>query len=461
MSNPFSKNDKSLKIIIVGCGKVGMTLAERLSQERHDVTVIDTDAESIQKVTTLYDVMGVTGNGASFSVQDEAGIKKADLIIAVTSSDELNLLCCTIAQKVGECAAIARVRNPDYSEELSYLRKQLGISLIINPELETAKEMSRLLRLPTAISMNSFAKGHVELVKFKLPEDNMLVGKKIMEIGASKLGVLICGIESEGQLDIPDGSNVFKVGDLISFIATPLNTQKFFRHIGMKTQHVKDCIIVGGGKTSYYLAKQLSEMNINVKVIERDKQHCETLCTLLPNALVINGDGADEALLFEEGIKETGSFIPLTGLDEENILLTLFAKKNSKAKVITKINRSTFNDVIDGLDIGSVIYPRYMSTETIIKYVRGMQNSIGSNIETLYHIFENRAEAIEFEITEESQVTGKPLMELTLKENLLVACINRRGRIIIPRGGDTIQPGDTVVIVTTHTGFKDVSDILR
>ncbi|MBQ9936500.1 MAG: Trk system potassium transporter TrkA [Lachnospiraceae bacterium] len=461
MSNPFSKNEKSLKIIIVGCGKVGMTLAERLSQEKHDVTVIDIDAEAIQKVTTLYDVMGVTGNGASFSVQDEAGIKKADLIIAVTSSDELNLLCCTIAQKVGECAAIARVRNPDYSEELSYLRKQLGISLIINPELETAKEMSRLLRLPTAISMNSFAKGHVELVKFKLPEDNMLVGKKIMEIGASKLGVLICGIESEGQLDIPDGSNVFKAGDLISFIATPLNTHKFFRHIGMKTHHVKDCIIVGGGKTSYYLAKQLSEMNINVKVIERDKKHCETLCTLLPNALVINGDGADESLLLEEGIKEAGSFIPLTGLDEENILLTLFAKKNSKAKVITKINRSTFNDVIDGLDIGSVIYPRYMSTETIIRYVRGMQNSIGSNIETLYHIFENRAEAIEFEITEESQITGKPLMELTLKEDLLVACINRRGRIIIPRGGDTIQPGDTVVIVTTHTGFKDVSDILR
>lgn len=461
MSNPFSKNEKSLKIIIVGCGKVGMTLAERLSQEKHDVTVIDTDAESIQKVTTLYDVMGVTGNGASFSVQNDAGINKADLIIAVTSSDELNLLCCTIAQKVGECAAIARVRNPDYSEELSYLRKQLGISLIINPELETAKEMSRLLRLPTAISMNSFAKGHVELVKFKLPEDNMLVGKKIMEIGATKLGVLICGIESEGHLDIPDGSNVFKAGDLISFIATPLNTHKFFRHIGMKTHHVKDCIIVGGGKTSYYLAKQLSEMNINVKVIERDKKHCETLCTLLPNALVINGDGADESLLFEEGIKETGSFIPLTGLDEENILLTLFAKKNSKAKVITKINRSTFNDVIDGLDIGSVIYPRYMSTETIIRYVRGMQNSIGSNIETLYHIFENRAEAIEFEITEDSPVTGKPLMELTLKENLLVACINRRGKIIIPRGGDTIQPGDTVVIVTTHTGFKDVSDILR
>ncbi len=461
MAGIFSKNDKSLKIIIVGCGKVGMTLAERLSQEKHDVTVVDTDSEKVTKATTLYDVMGVAGNGASFNVQNEAGINKADLIIAVTPSDELNLLCCTIAQKVGECAAIARVRNPDYSDELSYLRKQLGISLIINPELETAREMSRLLRLPNAISMNSFAKGHVELVKFKLPEDNMLVGKQIKDIGASALGVLICGIESEGLLDIPDGSNVFKPGDLISFIATPINTHRFFKHIGMKNKHVKDCIIVGGGKTSYYLAKQLTQMNIGVKLIEKDMASCEELSTLLPNALIIHGDGADESLLFEEGIKETGSFIPLTGLDEENILLTLFAKKHSKAKVITKINRGTFNDVIDGLDIGSVIYPRYMSTETIVKYVRGMQNSIGSNIETLYHIFENRAEAIEFEITEESQVTGKPLMELDLKTNLLVACINRKGKIIIPRGNDTIQPGDTVVIITAHTGFKDVRDILK
>ncbi len=461
MGNLFSKNDKSLRIIIVGCGKVGMTLAERLSKEEHDVTVIDTNPDAVQKATTWYDVMGVTGNGASFSVQIEAGIKKADLIIAVTASDELNLMCCTIAQKVRECAAIARVRNPDYSEELSYLRKQLGISLIINPELETAKEMSRLLRLPTAISMNSFAKGHVELVKFKLPEDNMLVGKQIKDIGAPQLGVLICGIESEGLLDIPDGSNVFKAGDLISFIATPVNTHKFFKHIGMKNHHIKDCMIIGGGKTSYYLAKQLTEMNIGVKLIEKDMKQCEHLSTLLPKALVICGDGADEALLEEEGIKETGSFIPLTGLDEENILLTLFAKRCSKAKVITKINRSTFNDVIDGLDIGSVIYPRYMSSETIIRYVRGMQNSIGSNIETLYHIFENRAEAIEFEVTEESPVTGKPLMELPLKKDLLVACINRKGKILIPRGSDTIQPGDTVVIITAHTGFKDVRDILR
>ncbi len=457
----FSKNDRSLKIVIVGCGKVGQTLAERLCNEGHDITIIDTNPEVVQRVTGMYDVMGVTGNGSSFSVQLEAGIDTADLIIAVTGSDEVNLLCCTIAQKDRDCAAIARVRNPDYSEELSYLRKQLGLSLIINPELETAREMSRLLRHPTALGMNSFAKGNVELVKFKLPEDNMLVDSRIADIGTSKLGVLFCGIEHEGTLDIPDGSNVFKGGDLISFIASPMNTEKFFKHIGIKTHKVKDCMIIGGSKTAYYLAKQLSEMNIDTKLIEKDIKQCEKLATILPKALIICADGADESILYEEGIKEASAFVPLTGLDEENIFLTLFAKKCSKAKVITKLNRNTFTNVIDELDLGSVLYPRYMSTEAIIKYVRGMQNSIGSNIETLYHIFENRAEAIEFEITEESAVTGKPLMELPLKKDLLVACINRKGRIIIPGGSDTIQPGDTVVIITAHTGFKDVRDILK
>ncbi len=220
-------------------------------------------------------------------------------------------------------------------------------------------------------------------------------------------------------------------------------------------------MIIGGSKTAYYLAKQLSEMNIDTKLIEKDIKHCENLAIDLPKALIICADGADESILYEEGIKETSAFIPLTGLDEENIFLTLFAKKCSKAKVITKLNRSTFTKVIDELDLGSILYPRYMSTEAIVKYVRGMQNSIGSNIETLYHIFENRAEAIEFEITEESAVTGKPLMELPLKKDLLVACINRKGKIIIPGGSDTIQPGDTVVIITAHTGFKDVRDILK
>ena len=461
MKNPFVRKMQGLKIIIVGCGKVGTTLVESLSREEHDITVIDSDGEVIQKVTSAYDVMGITGNGSSYSVQIEAGIEYADLIIAVTESDELNLLCCTIAKKVGDCAAIARVRNPDYSEELSYLREQLGISLIINPELETAKEIARLLRLPTALEINSFAKGHAELVKFKIPQGNILHDKHISSLRDFKCDLLICGVERNGSLVIPDGSFVFQESDAVTFLATPVNTQRFFKQIGVETHQVRNCMIIGGGKTSYYLGKELTDMNIDVKILEMDQKRCDELSVLLPKALVIYGDGSDETLLREEGIEETESFVPLTGLDEENILLTLFARKCSDTKVITKINRSTFNDVLENLDLGSIIYPRYMTAETILAYVRAMQNSIGSNIETLYYIFDNRAEALEFKVEKDSPVIGKPIMELSLKSELLIACINRNGKIIIPRGHDMIQEDDRVIIVTTHTGFHDVQDILK
>lgn len=461
MKSPFTKKIQGLKIIIVGCGKVGTTLVERLSKENHDITVVDIDPQIVQRVAGTYDVMGIPGNGASYNVQIDAGIENADLIIAVTESDELNLLCCTIAKKVGDCAAIARVRNPDYSAELSYLRAQLGISLIINPELETAAEIARLLRLPTALEISSFAKGHVEIVKFKIPEGNILNDMKIASIGSLKCDLLICAVEREGNLVIPDGSFVLREMDTVSFLATPVNIQNFFKKINVETHQVRNCTIIGGGKTSYYLAKQLAETNISVKLFEMNQKRAEELSILLPKALIIHGDGSDEELLREEGIEHAEAFVPLTGLDEENILLTLFAKQCSNTKVITKINRSTFNDVIDNMDLGSVIYPRYMTTEKIIGYVRAMQNSIGSNIETLYHLFDNRAEAIEFKIEKDCPVIGKPLMELPLKNELLIACLSRKGKIIIPRGADTIQAGDRVIIVTAHTGFHDIVDILR
>lgn len=460
MKNPFKK-EKGLKIIIVGCGKVGSTLVERLSGENHDITVVDQRSEVVQKITESYDVMGVRGNGASYSVQMEAGIQEADVLVAVTDSDELNLLCCTIAKKVGNCAAIARVRNPDYSMELSYLRNQLGLSLIINPELETAREIARLLRLPTALGINSFASGHVELVKFKVPNGNFLHNLKVSSIAELKCDLLVCGVEREGKLVIPDGSFVMQEGDVVTFLATPLNTTDFFRKIGIDTHKVKNCMIVGGGKTSYYLGKELSSLGVEVKIMEMEKARCEELAVLLPKALILHGDGSDEALLREEGIESTDSFVPLTGLDEENILLTLFAKKCSNTKVITKINRSTFNDVLDGLDIGSMVYPRYITTEKIHAYVRALQNGAGSNIETMYHLFDNQAEAIEFKVEKNSPVIGKPIMELSLKEHLLLACLNRKGKIIIPRGHDVIMEGDSVIVVTTHTGFKDVRDILK
>lgn len=461
MKNPFSKNNQGLKIVVVGCGKVGTTLVERLSKENHHITVIDLKPELVQRVAADYDVMGLTGNGGSYSTLLEAGIETADLFIAVTESDELNLLCCTIAKKVGDCASVARVRNPDYIDELSYLREQLGISLIINPEWNTATEMARILRLPTALEINSFAKGHAELVKFRIPKDNILAGKPISALRDFKCDLLICGVEREGKLIIPDGSDVLQALDTVTFLATPVNTHSFFKQIGVNTHQVKNCMIIGGGKTSYYLAKQLTDMNIGVKIIEKDAKRCEELSVLLPKALIIHGDGTDEAVLREEGIESIASFVPLTGLDEENILLTLFAKSCSNTKVITKINRSTFTNVIDNMDLGSIMYPRYMTTESIVGYVRAMQNSIGSNIETLYRLFDNRAEALEFRIEKDSPVIGTPLMDMKLKDELLVACINRNGKIMIPRGGDVIEAGDKVIIVTTHTGFRDIKDILK
>ena len=459
-----SKNsgEKGLQIIIVGCGKVGATLVEQLCKEGHDITIIDKNPQKIQEITNLYDVMGLVGNGASYSVQMEAGIENTDLIIAVTESDELNLLCCTVAKRVGHCAAIARVRTPDYSQEAGYLREKLGLAMIINPELEAAKEASRILYLPTALEVNSFAHGEAELIKFKVPEGNALDGMTIMELGKSDMpNILICAIERGGEVYIPSGDFQMAKGDVISFVASRKLAKNFLERIGFKTTRVKNTMIIGGGKAAYYLAKQLLSMGISVKIIESSRERCEELSILLPKAIIINGDGTDQELLKEEGIEYAESFVPLTGIDEENILLTLYARQVSKAKVITKINHINFKNVISQLDLGSVVYPRYITSEAIIAYVRAKKDSMNSNIETLYHMFDHRVEAIEFSVEEESEVTNIPLKDLALKKNLLISFIGRKGSILIPSGQDSIQVGDTVMIVTTHTGFDDIRDILK
>lgn len=455
-----SKN--GLNIIIVGCGKVGMTLIEQLSKEGHNITIIDKNAAKVQEMSNLYDIMGLVGNGASYSVQMEAGIENADLIIAVTASDELNLLCCTVAKQVGDCAAIARVRTPDYSKEAGYLREKLGLTMIINPELEASLETARILYLPTALEVNSFAHGQAEIVKFKIPEGNLLDGMTIATLGKSITNeILICAIEREGEVYIPGGNFQMAKADIVSFVAPRRHIRSFLKKIGFKTKQVKDAMIVGGGKASYYLAKQLIAMGIDVKIIEQNKERCEELSILLPEAIIINGDGTDEEVLREEGIEYAQAFIPLTDIDEENIMLTLHAKQVSNAKLITKINRSTFKNVISKLDLGSVIYPRYITSEAIIAYVRAKKNSTNSNIETLYHMFDNRAEAIEFRVDEPSSVTGIPLKDLMLKNDLLVSFIYRNGKVQIPSGLDTIEVGDTVMIVTTHTGLDNIQDIIR
>ncbi len=456
------KKVKGLHIIIVGCGKVGVTLVERLVQEDHDITVVDKDGDKVEGLTNRHDIYGITGNGASFNTLMEAGIEEADILIAVTGSDELNLLCCVVAKQAGQCDVIARVRMPDYSEEAAYLKAKLELAMIINPELEAAREIARILYLPTSIGVSSFARGQAEMVRIKVPKGNMLHGKKIVELSQELSGaVLICAVERGSDVFIPDGSFELAEGDVVTFVSPARDAKSFLKKIGFQTHQVKDVMIIGGGRSAYYLAKQLLRVGIAVKIIEQDKTRSEELCALLPRAVVINGDGTDADVLKEAGIEEVESFVALTGIDEENILLTLHASDVSDAKVVTKINRTMFNKVVRHLGLGSVVYPKYITTEALIAFVRAKNASKNSNIETMVHLFDNRVEAIEFVVGEGTGVTNIPLSRLRLKSHLLVACINRAGRVLIPGGSDEIKVGDSVIIVTTHTGFDDVQDILR
>lgn len=451
-----------MRIIIVGCGNVGSTLAEQLGQEGHDITVIDTKNEVVQDVSNECDVMGIVGNGAGYMIQKEAGIEEADLLIAVTGSDELNLLCCLIARKAGGCHTIARVRNPVYSREIGFIKEELGLAMVINPEDAAAMEIARVLKFPSAIKIDTFAKGRVEMVKYRVEDGSALCGQKLKDISARmKCEVLVCSVERGEEVVIPDGNFVLQARDEISIVGSARNTVRFFKKLGVPTTRARDTFIVGGGEIAYYLAKQLLSIGIGVKIVEKDRERCEALSELLPQAVVICGDGTDRKLLFEEGMPKAESFAALTSIDEENIMLSLFVKSVSRAKLITKVHRIAYDEIIEKLDLGSVIYPKYITSESIIKYVRAMQNSIGCNIETLYRLNNDRVEALEFIVRTDSPVADIPLQELQLKPNLLICCINHRGNIVIPGGQSRIAVGDTVIIVTTVTGLRDISDILK
>lgn len=451
-----------MRIIIVGCGNVGMTLAEQLSKEGHNITIIDTNDRQVQNAANTFDVMGIEGNGASFSIQAEAGIEDADLLVAVTGSDELNLLCCLIAKKAGGCHTIARVRNPVYSREIGYIKEELGLSMIINPEYAAAMEMGRVLKFPSAVKIDTFAKGRIELIRYRIPEESILHNMALKDIPAVlRCDVLVCVAERGEEVVIPDGNFVLQARDTISIVASAQNAVKFFKKMGAATTRAKNAMIIGGGETAFYLAKQLISMGVSVKIIEKDKKRCEELCELLPQALIIYGDGTDRELLLEEGMVHAEAFVTLTNFDEENIMLSLFAKSMSKAKLITQVHRIAYDEIINELELGTVIYPKYITAENIIQYVRAMQNSIGSNIETLYRLNDNKVEAMEFVVKEDSPVVGIPLQQMNLKENILICCINHKGNIITPKGQSVISVGDTVVIVTIITGLHDIKDILK
>ena len=451
-----------MRIIIVGCGKIGLSIIKQLVIEKHDITVIDKNAEVINDITNNYDVMGLVGNGASYSVQKEAGVDRTNLLIAVTGSDEINLLCCLFAKKAGNCNTIARVRDPLYSKEIQYIKDELGLSMIINPEYAAAVEISRLLRFPSADKIDTFAKGRVELLNLVITEDSPFVNKTLIDVAKRVLSdILICTVERGDDIFIPNGAFILRANDKITIVASAVNSREFFTKIGYDTHQVKDTMIIGGGTMTYYLAELLLKMGIKVKIVEVNRDKCETLSENLPRATIINGDATNQEILIEEGINGCDSFVSLTGIDETNIILSLFAKTRTSGKIVTKIDRISFDDIINTFNVGSLIYPDKIAADYIVSYVRAMQNSIGSNVETLIKLNGGRVEALEFKILKGSPVIGIPLMQLNLKRDILIGCINRKGTIIIPKGQSVVEAGDTVIVVTTRSGLSDIKDILE
>ena len=450
-----------MKIIVVGMGKVGYTVAEQLTAEDHDVTVVDTNKNALDEALGDLDVMGILGNGASYRVLNEAGIQDSDLLIALTGSDEVNLLCCLLANKMGAGSTIARVRNPEYSEELELIKDSLGLSMAVNPDREAAKEIMHILKFPSAMNVESFAKSRMDLVSFVADKRCSLCGSPIME-SFPKLGVkaLICAVEREDQVFIPGGRFVIEENDVVAVLAAPSEVPKFFKKINIPINDVKNTMIIGGGRIAYYLAEGLSRQKMKATIIEQKEAVAESLSFLLPDANVVCGDGTNSTLLLQEGLPQMNALCCLTGMDEENILLSMYAKKVVPGiKTITKVNRVTFHEVIRNMDIGSVIYPKFMTANSILQYVRAKQNSIGSNVETLYKIIDNKAEALEFNVGEGCILVNTPLEVLKLRKNVLIGCIKREGKVFIPNGKDEIHVGDTVIVVTTIPGLSDLDDI--
>ena len=451
-----------MNIIIVGCGKVGETLAEQLGAENNAVTVIDSDAGLVADVTNRLDVRGVVGNGATLAAQDEAGIKHADLLIAVTGSDELNLLCCMVAKKAGSCHTVARVRNPAYSQEAAYLKEELGLAMLINPEQAAATEMARILRFPSAIKIDTFARGRAELLKFRLPEGCKLVGMTVKEAAMKlKCDILFCTVERDDQVYIPKGDFVFDERDIISIVASPKNASEFFKKIDYKMRSAKDVMIAGISEMTHYLCTMLRKDGTSVTVVDPDPKRCEELSLKWPDVKILLGDPSDQSFLKGAGVTHADAFVAMTGLDEENILLSLFAKSASGGKVITKINRIDFDNVINRLDLDSTIYPKQITADIILRYVRATESSRGSNMETLYNLIKGEVEAAEFIVKEASDITDIPLSKLKIKNDVLIGAIIHDGQVIIPRGQDTIRPGDAVIVVSKMLSLRDITDILQ
>lgn len=451
-----------MRIVIVGDGKVGRVLVEYLASEGHDLVVIDSSARNLSALGNEQDVITVCGNGASYVVQREAGVQHADLLIAVTPSDELNILCCLVARKLGAAHTIARVRNPDYSAQLVLLRDELGLSMTVNPEQAAASEITRMLRFPSALRVEPFARNRAELVEYCLPADSALCGMTLRKMAPS-LGVhvLVCAVQRGEEVFVPAGDFVLQSGDHIHIATPPAELASFFKKLGVYQNRVKNVMIVGGGRMAFYLAKQLLSLGVQVKIIESDAARCDDLCERLPKCMVVHGDGTTPELLQEEGVDQTDAFVALTGIDEENIILALYASKRSNGRVIAKVDRLGFLNVLGDLGVSSLVSPKNTTANSILQYVRALSNSVGSNVETLLRLMDGRIECVEFRIRENAAYLGCELKTLPLKKNLLIGCIVRQGAPIIPCGTDTIEAGDSVLVITANRFFNDFNDIFE
>ena len=450
-----------MKIVIIGDGKVGYKLAKQLSSEKYDIILIDNNEEKLRKSIERMDVFCVAGEGGSVEVQQRADVPHADLVIACTSTDECNMLSCLIARRLGARHTIARVRNPIYYKQIDFLKKDLHLSMVVNPELIVAGDITRLLLFPDASKVETFVKGRVELVEFPI-HCGKLEGLSLSELYARfQVQVLVCVVESGETVLIPDGDYILKAGDKLHIAASHQNMEQFFKKIALRKEKIKNAMICGGGRVAYYLASQLCNLGMNVKIIERNRERCEELCELLPKATIINGDATEHDLLIEEGIEKTDAFIALTGMDEENIIMSLFASKQSVSKVIVKINEDRRAMMIDELGLDSIVSAKTATADAILGYVRARRNSqCSANVETMYQLLDGRVEALEFIIKSENAYTGVPLKDLNLKVNNIIACIARGRKIIIPNGDDSIQVGDSVVIITMTKQIRDLDDIL-
>ena len=450
-----------MNILIAGCGQVGKSLAQQLNDEGHEVTVMDTNYQVVESATATSDVIGFQGDCTSLSAQIDAGISDMDLLIAATDQDEKNMLACLIARKAGHCQTIARVRDPQYLEEMYFLKEELGLSMSINPEQVAASDLVRLIQIPSALEVDTFAKGKVSLIRLVIPEGSVLDGLMLKDFTSKvKTPALICVVERGNEVVIPGGDFRLAAGDSISVTLSLGDLGELLQKIGIKAKKIRNVMIAGGGTISYYLAKRLLELRISVKIIEKDRKRCDELAEALPKAMVIHGDATDKTLLVEESIEDMDAVCCLMGQDEANILLSLYVDKISDAKRMIKIHRNSYEDMVAELPVGTIISTKKITAEYITRFVRSMQNSYGSNVEALYRLMEGRVEAMEFNVGQDAKVTWGSLKDLQIRRNTLICCINRQGKIIRPGGNDRIDPGDSVVVVTTERGLNTIDDIL-